>query len=232
MYFFPLTANQVIEVTVTYIKMDQLVVNRFDVLVTGIPDGTNSGGLFQTLGTDWSAAFTTLTSNDAAFAQCRMQVITDVIAGASGPKRVRGALSKGNPSSGGNEFLDGAALTPHLPVDATVSVALITDSPPQIGWGRKSHGPLPEALTGSNGEVIDLAAWEAAALAFYVGQRAIDGGTLNYEVVIVPGTAIAALALPHAALATLVYPIKGIEVGRFLGSQGTRRIAPHSLLGH
>lgn len=231
---FAIAIGDVIEVSIIYVKLDQEIENKIDVKISAAP--CTSLDLLTQMGTDWSTAFKTLTANDCKFQQARAQKITDIVqVGVSPkfrPKRVRGELQVVYGSSVGNTFNDGTATTPHLPLDVTVSIGLQTSGSPALNWGRKSHGALPAATIGSNGEIIAAAGWQTGATNFYVGAHAIGATSSLYTCVVTPATQIMRLPLPHPALGTLVNPVIGANVGPFVGSQATRRVNPQSTLGH
>lgn len=229
---FSLTVGDVIETTVIYVKMGQLIENKIDYLIGGTPAAASSTDLLVALGTRWLGYVTPLQANNAVFTQARAQQITDILLASGRPKRVRGKLAKATAITTGNTFVDGSATTPHLPVDVTISVTMVTNGQPRKYWGRKSHGPLAEAITGSDGEILSVSTLDPIFTSMYVPPLALGATTMTAQAVIVPAAVVAAQALPHAALSTYVMPVVAVETGPYVGSQKTRRVSPNDLLGH
>lgn len=227
---FPLANGMVIQVTITGRSLDQMVVNRFDVVIANISTAVSSGVLLTNLESVWAANISGLLSNAFIHRQTKVQEVTDVIPTTDGYKRVYGAMQRGDP----NVALNGGGGNP-LPYDATVSCQLITNGPPRKYWGRKSFGPPDVGTVQADGESLDptvAASWLTNAGFVFTGPHTITATTATWECVVIPAAEIAAIPLPHAALNTYVKDIIGVDVGTFIGSQSTRRINPNSLLGH
>jgi len=116
-----------------------------------------------------------------------------------------------------------------------MSVSLVTTGPPGPNWGAKRFGPIPIDMVETDGEkikAVDLIAWETAMNLFFSGTHFISATAATWEVVILPGTQVAALPLPHPALSTLVKDVVAVSMPTYVGSQATRRLTPNSLRGH
>lgn len=228
---FPLANGQVIQVTISGAAYDQLIQNRFDVLIQNVSTPANSDTLITSVEAVWAAALTPRVSGIYSHIQTKVQVVTDVIPTTSGYKRVYGEMGRGGP----NGALDGAAVGASLPFDITVSIALITQGPPGPYWGRKSLGPITVDDIEADGESMTpaaRAAWEAGANTVFAIQHIMSGTTATWDGVVVPAAEIQGLPLPHPALSGLVKDIVACDVGEYVGSQATRRITPNSLRGH
>lgn len=228
---FPLANNSVVQVTISGVAMDQLVQNRFDVLVENVTGTVNSSALLTSTKNVWAANISQMISEVFTHVEVKIQVVLDVIAGTSGPKRVYGNMDRLGPDPDCN----GQVVGPALPYDVAMSVQLVTEGAPGPYWGKKSFGPLPATDLEDDGESVvaaRLAAWEAASAAVFVSPHFLTASTATWTGVVVPGTAISRLALPHAPLNTLIKDILQTDVGTYIGSQATRRITPYSLRGH
>lgn len=228
---FPLVNDRVIQVTQSGIAKDQLVQNRFDVLIENISVAVSSDSLISSIQAEWATRFVPLISSQYKHVQTKVQEVLDVIAGVSGPKRVYGLMDRSGPTA----LNDGADVAFALPYDNAVSLSLVTSGAPGPYWGRKGFGPVSVATLAADGETLDTVkrtAWDTAATGFFVAPIIITGATATWRGVVLPGTEIANLPLPHAALSTLVRDVIAIDVGVYMGSQKTRRVTPNALLGH
>lgn len=228
---WPLSDGMVMQVTQSAVAMDQLVQNRFDIVIANVSIAVSSNALLTSIRAAWAANFAPILSDRYIHVQTKVQIVTDIIPGTSGPKRVYGLMDREGPATS-NDGLDASNA---LPYDATLSAQLITTGAPGPFWGRKSFGPVSVDTTVSNGEEVEgvrKAAWQLALDTFFVPPVLIGVGTATWEAVVIPATAIAALPLPHAALNTLVKDVVATDVGIYVGSQATRRITPYALRGH
>jgi hypothetical protein len=228
---FPIATGDVIEVTYSYVALDQLIQYKFDVLISGSPIAETSDTLRVDMDNVWTA-FTPYLGSSTKHAQTRLQKITDCILGPTGkPKRVRGALDKTGPTTA----LDGVAAGPFAPLISTVSVQLITAGAPKQFWGKKGFGQVPISVLATDGAKLTLLArtnWDAAATAFFTVTTPFGTGGGSYNAGILPTTYVSNLPLPHGAMSGYFWNCIAVEVGYYAGSQKTRDIEPQTTLGH
>lgn len=231
MYSFPLTNGMVIQITQSGVAMDQLCVNRWDVVIANVGGGPNAALLTTSLQALWAAQIAPLMSDKYIHVRTRLQVVTDVISTIKGPRRVFGALYSVGPT-GSQDGTDGANA---LPYDAAMSIVLQTTLSPRATYGSKRFSPISVNNVLADGETVEptqYAAWQAAADAVFLGPKLVSAGPTTYEACVIPAAQIAALPLPHAPLNTLVNDIVGTIPGYYVGSQASRRITPFSTRGH
>lgn len=228
---FPVNPLDVIEITHSYVCLDQLVQYKYDVVIGGAGPATTSDQLISDVQSAWGAVAANL-GTSTKHAQTRVQRITDCILGATGkPRRVRTVLDKEGP----NAIMDGATAGPFCPLNNTISVQLINAGNPRQFWGKKGFGQLPLTALGSDGEKVATlvrAAWDGTTTTFFVGSHSLGGGPLTFTCGVLPTTYVANLPGPHANMDTYFFPWLGVEVGNYLGNQRTRDIAPQATLGH
>lgn len=228
---FNLTTGDVIEATISYVALDQLLQYKWDLRIGGTGVNFTSDQLADQVDIDWQV-FCPLIGTSTTHVQSRYQIITDVVPGTGGrPRRVRGFLDKRDRTT----LLNGLAAPPFAPMSATASVQLITSGAPGPFWGKKGFGQLPVSSLGSNGELLATTAknaWELAATTFFAAAHAITGTTLTYTPGILPSTFVANQALPHVTMSTYFLPFIGVYTGTYIGSQMTRDISPQGTLGH
>lgn len=230
-YAFGLTDGMVLQVTQSGVAFDQLVQNRFDVVIADIAVAVTAHGLVLSVQNSWGGGISPRLSIVYKHVQTKVQQVTDVIPGLNGPKRVYGPMY----SIGATATNDGTAVGACLPYDVTMSASLITTGPPGPNWGAKRFGPLPETTTDVDGETVEVVAatlWQGEMDAFFISPHFISATLATWSAVVVPGTAIAALPLPHPAINTLVRDVVATSIGTYVGSQSTRRVTPNSLRGH
>lgn len=228
---FPVAAGDVLETTLSFVALDQLIQYKFDALIGGTPGSSTSDDVLDQMVSNFGG-ISSLLGTSTKHAQTRIQRISDCVLSTGGtPRRVRGQLDKRGPTT----TLDGVSAGPFAPMICCISAQLITLGAPKQFWGKKGFGQVPVSVLQADGQKITSVAranWLSAVEAFFCITTPFGslGGTYNCGVL--PTTYVANQALPHGAMSGYFWAFVAAEIGYYAGTQKTRDIEPQATLGH